>query len=430
MHRRTFLQQNAAALASGAALFSIYRRARAADPKPKTILLKSAWQTINIGDIGHTPGTLRIFEQYIPDAHVILWAASLNEPVEAMLRARFPKVEIIQGSLAKNDARGARLKEAFARADVAIHNSGMGTDTIFMSYCKQIGKPYGLYGQSYFPSFVEGDKAREHVDLLDHAAFVYCRESRTLATLEKAGVKTPVLEFAPDGCFGIDVRDDQRALAFMQQAGLEPRKFITIQLRTNTAKAPGVDDFRVPSLNPLHPTPQQVADDERRAAVYRELITAWVKRTGYKVLIAPEVEKEMGHNKRLLNDPLPAEIQKNVVNRQTFWNADEAASVFARAHTAVCHEPHSLIIALANNTPILHTYSEFHSPKCWMFADIGLSEWLLEFDSTPAAKMIDTLLAIEADYPAALAKVAKAMDFVHERQADTMRVVKNILAMH
>jgi polysaccharide pyruvyl transferase WcaK-like protein len=154
----------------------------------------------------------------------------------------------------------------------------------------------------------------------------------------------------------------------------------------------------------------------------------WVKETGYKVLIAPEVKKEMVHNKRLIFDPLPPEIQKQVVNLDEFWNADEAASVFARAHTVVCHEPHSPIIALANGTPIIHTYSEFHSPKCWMFQDIGLAEWLPEFDSTPATKMFEILLGIHSDYPAALAKVKKAMDFVHARQAATMQVVKKVLA--
>jgi polysaccharide pyruvyl transferase WcaK-like protein len=215
----------------------------------------------------------------------------------------------------------------------------------------------------------------------------------------------------------------------MRKLGLEDRKFITIQLRTNTAKLPGVDDTRTPKLNPLHPTPEQIADDERRAAVYRDLITRWVKRTGFKVLIAPEVRKEMEHNKRLLHDPLPPDIRKHVVNLDTFWNADEAASVFARAHTAVCHEPHSLIIALANGTPIIHTYSEFHSPKCWMFRDIGLPEWLLEYDSTPAAKMAETLFAIHDDYPGALAKVKKAMAFVERRQAATMEVVRQSLGL-
>jgi hypothetical protein len=145
------------------------------------------------------------------------------------------------------------------------------------------------------------------------------------------------------------------------------------------------------------------------------------------VLIAPEVKKEMEHNKRLIHDPLPPEIQKHVVNLEYFWNADEAASIFARAHTVVCHEPHSPIIALANGTPTIHTYSEFHSPKCWMFKDIGLPEWLLEMDETPAARMTETLFAIDADYPAAQAKVKKAMAYVHQCFAGSMAHVKDII---
>ncbi len=41
--------------------------------------------------------------------------------------------------------------------------------------------------------------------------------------------------------------------------------------------------------------------------------------------------------------------------------------------------------------------------------------------------MAETLFAIDADYPAALAKVKKAMAFVHQRQADGMRVVGKVL---
>ncbi len=417
--RRHFIGTVAATL--GASAF-------AAPAKPKTILLHSAWDTVNIGDIGHTPGTLRVIEQHLPDVRIVLWAAKVDERVTAMLRTRFPKVEILQGSLAGKTERDEKLREAITRADMFIRNSGMGQDTTFMEFCRKAGKPYGLYGQSYFPNMVEGKGADERKALLNGAAFIYCRETKTLDILRQAGVKPPVLEFGPDGCFGIDVRDDVRGLATMKQLGLEERKFITIQLRTNTAKLPGVDDTRTPKLNPLHPTPEQIADDERRAAVYRDLVTRWVKRTGHKVLIAPEVKKEMAHNKRLIHDPLPPEIQKHVVNLETFWNADEAASVFARAHTIVCHEPHSPIIALANGTPIIHTYSEFHSPKCWMFKDIGLADWLLEYDSTPAAKMAETLFAIHDNYAGAQAKVKKAMAFVHQRQADGMGVVKRALA--
>ena len=63
------------------------------------------------------------------------------------------------------------LKAAIARADLFMRNSGMGTDTNFMADCKKQGKPYGLYGQSYFPAFVEGDRAAEHVALLSDAAY-------------------------------------------------------------------------------------------------------------------------------------------------------------------------------------------------------------------------------------------------------------------
>lgn len=420
MHtRRSFFHALTAALGG-----SVY----AADGKPKTIVLQSAWDTINIGDIGHTPGTLRVIEEHLPQVKVVLWAMKLDERIIAMLKARFPKVEILQGNLFKDGASDKKLQEVVKNCDLFIRNSGMGQDLTFMQFCQKHGRPYGLFGQSYFPTMVEGKGAAERSALLNDAAFIYTRETKTLNILKKAGITAPVLEFGPDGCFGIDVRDDERGLATMKKLGLEERKFITVQLRTNTPKFPGVDDSRPEKLNPLHPTPEQIEDDERRAAKYRDLVTRWVQKTGGKVLIAPETIKEMGHNKRLIHDPLPPEIQQQVVNLDYFWNADEAASIFARAHTIVCHEPHSPIIALANGTPIIHTYSEFHSPKCWMFQDIGLGDWLMEMDETPVEKMAETLFAIDADYTAAQAKVKTAINYVHERFAGSMKHISEILS--
>ena len=416
--RRHFIASVTAAL--GGSVF-------AANGKPKIILLQSAWDTVNIGDIGHTPGTLRVIEEHLPEVRVVLWAMKLDERVTAMLKARFPKVDILQGSLTGKGEKDEALRQAITSCDLFIRNSGMGQDISFMQFCQKAGKPYGLFGQSYFPSMIEGKGAEERIALLNAASFIYTRETKTLSILKSAGIKTSVLEFGPDGCFGIDVRDDARGLATMKKLGLEERKFITVQIRTNTPKAPGVDDPRPQKLNPLHPTPQQIPDDERRAAKYRELVTLWVQKTGHKVLIAPETIKEMGHNKRLIHDPLPPEIQKHVVNLEYFWNADEAAFIFARAHTIVCHEPHSPIIALANGTPIIHTYSEFHSPKCWMFKDIGLGDWLLEMDETSVEKMAETLFAIDAGYPEAQAKVRKAMAYVHECFAGSMRHVRGVI---
>ncbi|QOV88797.1 polysaccharide pyruvyl transferase family protein [Humisphaera borealis] len=417
--RRTFLK--ASGLALGAATLPL----RAVTPKlQKTVLLQCGWATKNIGDIGHTPGTLRFLEQHIPQAKLILWAANTNKAVDEMLMKRFPKLEIVKGSIAGKDGVVA---DAIKRSDFFLRGPGMGQSTDFMIHCGKTGKPWGLQGQSYFPDMVTGPGGAERIALLNQAAFIYCRDSKTLKMLQEVGVKPPVLEWGPDGCFGIDVRDEDRALARMKKHGLEPKKFITIQLRTHSPSIPGVDDNRPQKLNPLHPTPQNIADDTRRAKVYQDLIAMWVKQTGWKVVIAPEVNKEMEYNKKFIYDPLPDDLKKHVVNFDEFWNADEACSFYARAHTVICHEPHTPIMALAVGTPMMHTFSEFHSPKCWMFKDIGLADWAPEFDATPAEKMFEILMGIHKDYPAAEAKVKKAMAFVEARAAAQMGVLKGVI---
>ena len=390
----------------------------------KTVLLQCAWANKNIGDIGHTPGTLRFLEQYLPEAKVILWASQTNQQVDSMLMKRFPKLEIVKGSLSQKD--GA-VQKAIQRSDFFLRGPGMGQPTDFMQYCNRVSKPWGLQGQSYFPDMVTGPGAEERIALLNGAAFIYCRDSKTLKTLQDAGVKPPVLEFGPDGCFGIDVRDEEKALARMAKHGLEEKKFITIQLRTHSPSSPGVDDKRPQKLNPLHPTPENIADDTRRAKVYQDLIARWVRQTGWKVVIAPEVYKEMESNKTFVYDPLPDDLKKHVVNFDDFWNVDEACSFYARAHTVICHEPHTPIMALAVGTPMMHTFSEFHSPKCWMFKDIGLEAWAPEFDRTPAEEMFEILMGIHKDYRAAETKVEKAMAFVEERAASQMSVLKSVI---
>jgi polysaccharide pyruvyl transferase WcaK-like protein len=416
--RRTFLK------ASGLALSATALPALAQPKTKKTVLLHSAWATKNVGDIGHTPGTLRFLEQYLPEANVILWAQRTNSEVDAMLKRRFPSVEIVKGSLSEKDGP---VQQAIARSDFFLRGPGMGQSTDFMEYCRKIGKPWGLQGQSYFPDMVTGPGGAERVALLNSAAFIYCRDSKTLAMLREAGVRPPVMEFAPDGCFGIDVRDEEKALRRLKKHGLEDKKFITLQLRTHSPISPGVDDTRPQKLNPLHPSPQNIADDTRRGKVYQDLIALWVKQTGGKVVIAPEAEKEIIYNKKFIYDPLPDALKAQVVNFDEFWNADEACSFYARAHTVICHEPHTPIMALAMGTPMMHTFSEFHSPKCWMFKDIGLEEWAPEFDSTPAPKMFEILMGIHRDYPAAQAKVKKAMAYVEDRARSQMTVLKRVI---
>jgi hypothetical protein len=48
-------------------------------------------------------------------------------------------------------------------------------------------------------------------------------------------------------------------------------------------------------------------------------------------------------------------------------------------------------------------------------------------DETPVEKILETLSGIDADYPAAQAKVKKAMAYVHECFSGSMKHVKGVL---
>ena len=71
---------------------------------------------MNIGDIAHTPGVLALLERHLPDVEVRLWPSKVDNGVEEMLRARFPKVRVVKSAEA--------LKAAFAECDFLLHGSG------------------------------------------------------------------------------------------------------------------------------------------------------------------------------------------------------------------------------------------------------------------------------------------------------------------
>ena len=66
MKRRHFLSQTSAALG----LSSLSAEVSAVGKRAPRIVLRSSWQTVNIGDIGHTPGVLALLEKHIPEAEI------------------------------------------------------------------------------------------------------------------------------------------------------------------------------------------------------------------------------------------------------------------------------------------------------------------------------------------------------------------------
>ena len=107
-----------------------------------------------------------------------------------MLRNRFPKLEIVRGSLSDKDGP---VQKAIARSDFFLRGPGMGQSTDFMKYCRSVGKPYGFQGQSYFPDMVNGPGAEERIELLNGASFIFTRETKTRDILKAAGVTKPEL---------------------------------------------------------------------------------------------------------------------------------------------------------------------------------------------------------------------------------------------
>ncbi len=409
MDRRDFL---AGAAAAGAGAFLPgFGRAR-------QILLRSSWQTVNIGDIAHTPGMLRLLETHLPQAEVTLWPGDLGGGVEAMIRRRFPRLRIARGGL---DAAGKpatpELREAFERAHLFLHGSGPSVvaQAHLEAWRRVTGKPYGVYGVTLGEI---DDPLRE---LLSGAAFVFCRDTDSLAHL-RTRVEGPVLDFAPDATFAIDLKDEERALPFLKERGLEEGRFIAVVPRLRftpyykiRGRPPTAEDKRR----------EAVSDEFKEAdhAKLREVIAAWVRKTGGKALVCPEMTYQLEILDPLLVAPLPEEVRRDVVRRETYWGPDEAASVYARARAVVSFEMHSPIIAFAHGTPAIHVRQPTDTRKGRMWADVGLADWLFEVDAARGEDVARALLAIHADPAAAKEKLAKAAAFVTSRQKETMKAV-------
>lgn len=386
------------------------------------LLLITGWATHNIGDIGHTPGTLRYLQDYFPEAKVYCWLLYSNSEVLTMLRQRFPNVKFVEGGDINQNGKAStpQLQEAFDKAHFVIQNSGMSYNRFWappVRWAKASlskGKHFGHYAQS-FDGMRDEDRSTLP-DLLSSLDFISCRDNESLMFLRQAGITTTILEFCPDGSFGVDVRDDESAMAFMKSNNLETNKFIAVILRTD----------KHDSLNPDDPLQEVPGGPEKWAAKLREVMIHWVRRTRLPVAIVPEVEKEIGPGKTLLLDPLPKDVRGKVVHRKNFWNADEAVSFYAKAHTVISVEPHSCIMALAGGTPTIHFFTRHHGYKAWMFRDIGLPEWLISLDSESAERVNIELDRIYDHYDLAKTKTKRAMAFVHARSKEMISEIKRI----
>lgn len=406
MNRRHLLQT---ALAASVPCFV---RAQAAKAK-KRILLRSSWQTVNIGDIAHTPGMLHLLEEHLPEYEVTLWPSSVENGVAEMLMKRFPKLKI----LAKD---GAAKEEAFKTHDFLLHGSGPGIvgQKFITEWTEKTGKPYGIGGVTWSG----GGARKEGVKVISGAKFAFFRDSVSLELAKKMGATSPIMEFGPDATFACDLVNDEPAAAWLKEVGLEEGKFVCcIPKLRNTPyweikKGYAFDEKK---------HARNEAMKEHDIAPLRNAVIAVVKQTPMKVLLCPEDASQMKLNKEMIYDKLPEDVKAKVVWREHYWLTDFAQSVYNRSAGLFGNEQHSPIMCIGHGIPAIVCRYKEQTSKGFMWKDIGLGEWLFDHDLDEAKKgLVPAVLAIVNDPATARAKALKGKAVADERMKRMMDVLR------
>lgn len=395
MKRRAFIATSLAAALPAHLL--------AQEKRPMRILLRSSWQTVNIGDIAHTPGMLALLEKHLPHAEVTLWPSLVDRGVDKLLRDRFPKLKI---ALTRDEK-----ENALAGCDFFLHGSGPGmVGAKETELARAAGKAYGFGGIT-----LNDDEIKQHRALLAGAKFVFLRDTDSMLALTAAGVRGSGVEFGPDATFAIDLRDEPAADALLKKHGLESGKFLC-----------AVPRLRWTPYWEIHPEsrkpdPERIRVNEEFAendhAKLREAITAWVRETGMRVLLTPEMSYAVPLLKSLLFDKLPDDVKPRVSFLDRYWLTAEACSVYARAAAIVSMEQHSPIMGIAAGVPSVLVRQPTDTRKGRMWYDLGMEDWVFEIDASTGTLIAERVVAIGRDLPAARLAAAKARDRAGERMA-------------
>jgi len=388
----------------------------------KTILIVSGWQDVNIGDIAHTPGLLNVLQTFMPGAELILWKKSAGTEVEEWLGKSFPRVRIIHGNVdADNNVSSQEVMDAFQKADIMIHGSGpsvVGSANL-EAWVKATGKPFGIFGTT-IQTIDERLK-----NLLLKASFIYTRETASLEVLKNSGIEEPEMKFVPDATFFMHLEDNTKADQFLKEMGLEHRKFICVIPRLR--KTPYY------LIRPKSYTGEQIAEidalnnskKEEDHSKLREAIVSWVRTTGNKVLVCPEMTYQVDIMDELLIDPLPADVRPNVVKRG-YWFPDEAASVYSHAFAVLSFECHSPIISLVNGTPAFYLRQPEDTIKGQMYYDLELSDWVFEIEQVKGGDIVMGFERLISDHNSALERVKKLGEKIEGIYRSSVESILNI----
>ena len=384
----------------------------------------------NIGDIAHTPGLLALIEKHIPEARVALWSFALEGGVEEMLKRAFPKLKTVSD---KAPAAGNALNGIFDEAAFCLHGSGpsvVGAAQVEV-WRKATGKPYGIFGVTVTAQSEAASGAPDQAQrsLLGGARFVYTRETESLSNLRSVGLQGVETAFVPDATFSVTLRDEEKAGKFIRENGLEPGKFICVIPRLRYTP---YHTFRKVSYGEETIRQRETTNERTKhfdAAKLREVIIAWVRKTGGQALLCPEMSYELDLLKPLLEDPLPEDVKKRVVRRKDYWITDEAASVYAKSAGVVSCECHSPILAAAAGIPFFYVRQPEDGIKGQMYADLGVGDWAPRIESISPEALAQLVMKNLAHPKKAQARAKEAARKAQLLQARGMAAVRKAVGL-
>lgn len=395
------------------------------------VVVVSGWQTVNIGDVAHSPGVLEAFRRFAPGVRLTLWARNIDEAVRELLARYYPEVGLIEERVGDDGAITPELERSFAEADLLVHGSGPSLvgKAETAAWRAHTDKPYGFFGVTVDPlrpydgtlersaamiDAIAGDLLGPlDRELLTDAAFVYCRDSLTQRFLQGQGIGVAELEFGADGTVIFDVVDDDHGAPVRSEYGLTEGRFLCAVPRLRytpyfkiRGHAPEAEDWRKEAYNAGY------VDSDLE--VLRQSIISWVRTTGWPALIVPEMSYAVELAETRLAGTFPADVAGQVFVLPRFWDLTEAAAVYRRAAAVVSMECHSPLIALAEGIPALYLRQPTDTIKGYMYHDLGLTESIIELTDGAAGEAVERLAKITSDLPAARDTMVRSRTAAHD----------------
>ena len=418
LSRRNFISLLASAIASACV-------SGCAQGKKPRILLCSSWQAVNIGDIAHTPGFLTLMEKYLPHVETTLWPRDVGLGVEQKLIDRFPKLKIVNSE--------AERQQAFSECDFFVHGSSATLSAVSQinQWTEETSKGFGVYGitfddhQSWVLHPDTPEQLENKISVLNRAEFVFFRDSESLELANQLGCTTQVKGFGPDAAFACDVRDDDAADAFLSENGLQVGTFLCC-----IAKLRYAPYWLMRDNYPVDPGKQQVNEQfkEQDNAPLLEAVQRVVGETDLKVLLCPEDMSEMAVNKEMIYDRLTAREKEKVVWKSDYWLVGEAISTYRKSAGLFGLQMHSPILCIGHGIPAIVCGLEQQTSKRIMWKDIGLGDWLIDFDTVDGRQQLaEVVINMAVDREGSFRKAAEAKQVVENYQDTTMAHLGSIL---